>query len=297
MSTDGSTTDAASNAVAGASNDVESMDLDPEQEGNQRPGGGELPASASATSGVAPLVRDAGERASPPRTCLHGPSHATFHPPCSCAKKWPCGACRWEAAGGSNSKLEAAARTVLRAGDAAAFTEEMKGLQLAPIKYDLLVLSHDLIVAEEALQKGGVTGGRARVEKALAWVVAVAVGAWFVAPVTAEKAGRRLAAQAEKARRDPERWFDETYNGYVEINGPPPAPKRKPKPVPPTATADPSAPHAAVPGRLPAVLAPDRVVLRAQRERHQRQRLGRLLRADRLRKLRGGRVQDGPLRP
>ena len=83
------------------------------------------------------------------------------------------------------------------AGDAAAFTAEVNTMRLRPITYELLVLAHKAIMSVFNAKPEGLPGGRQPIPKALAWLVAVAVGAKLIAPLAAEKAGRRLLAQAE----------------------------------------------------------------------------------------------------
>ena len=117
---------------------------------------------------------------------------------------------------GSKAALCAAAQVVVLAGDAAAFTEEINTMRLGRITYELLVFSHDAIMSVVNARPPGLPGGRQPVPKALAWLVAVAVGARLIAPVDAERAGKRLLAQALKAAANAD-LLQQPYDGYKEI--------------------------------------------------------------------------------
>ena len=102
------------------------------------------------------------------------------------------------------------------AGDAAAFTKEINTMMLRPITYELLLSAMQAVRAVLNAKPAGLPQVRQHLPKALAWLVAVAVGAWLIAPADAERAGKRLLAQAEKAAANAD-LLQQPYGGYKEI--------------------------------------------------------------------------------
>ena len=116
----------------------------------------------------------------------------------------------------SKAALCAAAQVLVLAGDAAAFTKEINTMMLRPITYELLLSAMQAVRAVLNAKPAGLPQVRQHLPKALAWLVAVAVGAWLIAPADAERAGKRLLAQAEKAAANAD-LLQQPYGGYKEI--------------------------------------------------------------------------------
>ena len=89
-------------------------------------------------------------------------------------------------------------------------------MRLRPITYELLVLALAAIQSVFNAEEPTLPKVRQPIPKALAWVVAVAVGARLIAPAAAEKAGRRLLAQAVNDGKNADR-LHQPYEGYTEI--------------------------------------------------------------------------------
>ena len=116
----------------------------------------------------------------------------------------------------SKAAFRAAAQVVVLAGDVAAFTEEINTMRRRPITYELLLFAMDAVQAVLNAEPAGLPKVRQHLPKATAWLVAVAVGARLIAPADAERAGKRLLAQAEKAAANTD-LLQQPYDGYKEI--------------------------------------------------------------------------------
>jgi hypothetical protein len=104
-------------------------------------------------------------------------------------------------------------------------------MQLRPITYELLVFARNAVSSAFAQEQESLPKGRQRLEKAMAWLVAAAVGAQLIAPDAAERVGKRLLAAAQKAAAREELLRD-TYDNYPEIETPPePEPKAEKRPI------------------------------------------------------------------
>ena len=89
-------------------------------------------------------------------------------------------------------------------------------MRLRPITYELLLFAMEAVQAVLSAKPEGLPKVRQPLPKARAWLVAVAVGARLIAPADAERAGKRLLAQAAKAAANDD-LLPNPYDGYKEI--------------------------------------------------------------------------------